>query len=1078
VVEVVDAGDSGVVTPTAQPAVQPTPSPELPTPSPEPPVPLTPPQTPSEQAAQTFFLASQDPSLVNHNLRRPITPESPAWVLHICVWVTPDPQRIIDSVPEDILPFTIFNLAMSKRMYTNSLGERVGERNRYPIEALRSWMRVAADNEVWVMAQVASGGPSLVSEVDPDDDIFDSIFGELFREFPNFIGWNYSEQFWGFNELGGYWMYTPQNVYVRYRHLARVLEVANYYGGFLKVSWCGNQWSPNINPIGMKKRLPEWAEASHLFPHNYILTEKFTQTSYLADMESVVLGAWLAGYSGNYGMRWDDTGWTNSDWVPGSGYCESGEYSLATGLGPSLERFLRSGMTVWDGPELTFVDAHIELSSGPTTDGYTQRRWDATIQTRNIVEEMFRLVINGVIRIPCRQEVIDNTKFIIIQDMPVGLGSIDMQFSSPATLFEGLYRHEDDGNLRFNNNIFKATGRYPAVPTAFRLREGDEIAQSFRYPVLMSEFYHRWPTVQDKVDEFNENFPEQYTGNMFADIRDNTWVLHHPFQRPHTISYAVIPFQFNTAERMEVTFTHFASGVITERPDGLDVWFNNFNNRGGALQRAHGVTTDPLVSTLRIYGSTTQPTFTYQDLGIVRTPAVVAYEWQDGVFTLTVLHNGVLEITIDNVSGDATNRRSMTEVRRANIIVPEPPPLYTGPRQREAEHFDHRNIAQVRPRLSVRRGDEYVRNFTGQGFMIFGSLEDAAVRTHMYTMESGTFTFNLSYLTRTATNNVALYVNGQRAATLDLTARPNYGDWGVNTQQITLNQGLNEIGIRATAELPGELFLNNIILEGNFGGPRGGRVPNGSFPSDIPIGGVEVGSSALIHDLRVEDHPLVQLTNIETGLDIGSVIYADRPNTFDALPAHVVGAEFIQLAMAPPGEAGDSPRPREGFFMTFTAPVDIAVYVAIDTRGGGRLQDWLANGWTLTNYGDEVSMSGWGYTFWVYSQAFAAGETVHLGALGSHNLMYSVWVMPWEGAALDAGEAHDLSGPTAAIIFDMMGGRYNDEQGPVLRNVPLGQNAAALTADPTREGYTFAGWAPELNLENVNENRAFAAVWE
>jgi len=43
--------------------------------------------------------------------------------------------------------------------------------------------------------------------------------------------------------------------------------------------------------------------------------------------------------------------------------------------------------------------------------------------------------------------------------------------------------------------------------------------------------------------------------------------------------------------------------------------------------------------------------------------------------------------------------------------------------------------------------------------------------------------------------------------------------------------------------------------------------------------------------------------------------------------------------------------------------------------------------------------------------------------------------------------------------------------------VPHGQDATALSADPTREGYTFTGWAPALNLTNVTEDREFAAQW-
>ena len=41
-------------------------------------------------------------------LRRPISPEQPAWFVHIDSWNYADPQKIIDLIPADIRPFTIF----------------------------------------------------------------------------------------------------------------------------------------------------------------------------------------------------------------------------------------------------------------------------------------------------------------------------------------------------------------------------------------------------------------------------------------------------------------------------------------------------------------------------------------------------------------------------------------------------------------------------------------------------------------------------------------------------------------------------------------------------------------------------------------------------------------------------------------------------------------------------------------------------------------------------------------------------------------------------------------------------------
>ncbi|MCL2828758.1 MAG: InlB B-repeat-containing protein, partial [Oscillospiraceae bacterium] len=63
------------------------------------------------------------------------------------------------------------------------------------------------------------------------------------------------------------------------------------------------------------------------------------------------------------------------------------------------------------------------------------------------------------------------------------------------------------------------------------------------------------------------------------------------------------------------------------------------------------------------------------------------------------------------------------------------------------------------------------------------------------------------------------------------------------------------------------------------------------------------------------------------------------------------------------------------------------------------------------------------------------------------------------------------------VTFDLDGGAYSGNQALLVQTVPHGQNATALSVNPTRNGYTFTGWAPALNLTNVTENRTFVAQW-
>ena len=55
----------------------------------------------------------QTNAAVSSNFRRPINNESPVWIVHIDSWNYADPEKIIDLVPEDVLPYVVFNISLS-----------------------------------------------------------------------------------------------------------------------------------------------------------------------------------------------------------------------------------------------------------------------------------------------------------------------------------------------------------------------------------------------------------------------------------------------------------------------------------------------------------------------------------------------------------------------------------------------------------------------------------------------------------------------------------------------------------------------------------------------------------------------------------------------------------------------------------------------------------------------------------------------------------------------------------------------------------------------------------------------------
>ncbi len=763
------------------------------------------------------------------SLRRPISPDQPMWLVHIDTWNYADPQKIIDLIPEDIRPFVVMNISISISHDVETSRFKVAE---YGYEIAKSWVRTCAQNRMWAMVQMSSGGYAQFSDTDL------SVYHEFFQEYPNFIGFNYAEQFWGYDDsndpLSPSWS-------CRIAHFANLLKVCNQYGGYLTVSWCGNQWSAGINPIAMLKRNPVFAQACETYTENFILCEKYTQQSFQSDMESICLGVYLSGYSGHYGIRYDDTGWTDA-----SG--EHANFSLATGGAPHLEHIMLTGETVIDAPELIWLQCFKELNPASTTDGYTQRRWSTFPQFDNFSIDLFRKIIDGTVRIPSRQEVIDRTKLVVVND--VSSGSADQIYSTPETLFEGLYRMDGDGNYGDNKSFFKKTGRYPTVPTVFNL--ANDMANSFAVKVANSAYSTRWRTIQDKVDEFNTLFEEEYTGDLYAGRHENGWVIYNPYKTGQNAT-ASIPFKYNTCEKVDLEYTQYTSGVMKEYADKVTFYLSNYDENNKSTLKT---------DVIKIYGSTSEPTFSYEDRAD-HVASVVSKTWESGVFTLAVKHNGPLDITI-NCQGDESNR--LTTYTEANIIAPNKPAIYTGSLQYEAECFDYKNVSGV----TTSGYNEGIRNYTGQGYLTFGTSSTASVRDTVTVIRDGQYQLLTKYSTPSGdVTSIDLYVNGSKVATPTFTGTYNTSVWKVNTQLISLNAGKNIIEFKANATGKNIVFDNIVVTQG-----QDGNIYN--FTAD------EATAAA--------SSPAAQLITVQSG-SAGVVAYTDANNkTSNCFKSYSVGA--------------------------------------------------------------------------------------------------------------------------------------------------------------------------------------------
>ena len=912
-------------------------------------------------------------------LRRPCDPEHPMLIVHIDTWNVADPAKVIQAIPEDIRPYCVFNISLS--IYWNNHQWGLVQ-NGY--ECAKSWLKTCSDEGVWCMIQPASGGQCHFPDYDnsynivnspnkslyvqhADEDYENTIYAEFFRDYPGFIGFNYSEQFWGFDSAD-----HPCTFQQRYQHFAHLLKLCNKYGGYLNINWCANQWSAPLNPIAMLKTNPQWREACEKYGQNLQLEEKYTQGSFIEDVESEVLGFYLAGYCGSFGVRYDETGWTDCD-DNGIVKISKDYYRQITGMPIHMERMVLNGATVIDGPELVWQDDFRETSYNDS-EGYRCRGWETKDIYYDSTLAFFRKVIDGTVKIPSRQEVIDRTQYVIIHD--VNSGDDHKKYSTYETLFEGLYRMPGDGNLRNNNNLFKCTGRYPTIPTVYALR--DDIAKSFKYQLKQSELPSRWSSISAKQNELNNVFPVLYSGNCYVANYNNSWVTYNPNKTGKNCG-GVFDLKYNTCKSMDVNFNAYGNALITEYPDHIDIHTNNFDNKAQTTLKT---------DTFKINGCSAQPTYTAKDTGRNQAKSQIIESYSNGTYTLTVQHNGPVDITI-NCTGNETNRLTNTPAKKVQTIA-QPAP-YTGTRQYEGEFFDLKNC------------EGYVGNacgsgvtgVQGQGFLKFGKNGSAMAKDTVRSGKAGDFTLKLRYSNTSDINNVDLYVNNNKVTTLKLSNTNGYSNWKTVEQKITLKQGDNRVEFKANGALSSSLYTDNFTVDGDFGA---------GTSQTVIISEPEPLNGTLIKNLTVKDTENASDWSIVTGLKQGDAVYGDRDITAVSVPANLANAEVVKTACDSKLFTSD--------LAAFKAGADIVIYAAVDSRVNSSL-DWLKS-WAKT---DSAVTTSNDVTLELYKRSVKSGETVTLGTNGGNNesANYLVFAI----AAADDYLLGDVNGDGTINAVDM-----------------------------------------------------------
>ena len=705
--------------------------------------------------------------------RRPIDNQHPLWLIHIDVWNAADPQKIIDLIPEDIKPYVCMNLSLSCQFDTSTKMYRMP---RNAVRTYRSWASVCQKNNMWFTCQPASGGHTHIQ----DNDL--ETFEYFFKAYPNFLGWNYAEQFWAFGDANDESSMTDTS---RWALFAKLVEMSHKYGGFLTISWCGGVYHMNTSPLAELKRNKDFLAACKNYPEAILFLYKYTHASSFYNNESVCWGPFVSGLTKNYGVRYDNCGWNDTmAKLIGENKCK---YPGSAGIGTVMEQTCVNGGAVWDGPELIWNGECFRNLSNTTVDGYTRRNWGTFDNFKGIWLDMFGKIIDGTMYIPSREEVVAKTKVVVINDKTDDYTTWD-------DLYNGIYLQTDPANQKkegawnygqWQNNLcyFKSTGRYGAIPMVIGLY--DEAAKSIPVQVKKSNYTSRWSTQAKKVADFDAQYPEVSTGDLYVNRYRNQLVTYTPYTylNNKTTASASVPLQYNTCQTLELKYNKLSSGIIREYADHIDVYLNNYREDTTTVRR----------DTICITGVTSQPSCKLTKHGTYTASVVPSYNEEAQTYTVSVSHLGPLDLTI-NCQGDADRSTATDVIDLQPLGLPKQPDAFNGRITIEAENMDYKN-ATIRLTNSGWWAQEY-NEFAGLGYVEMGTNTTAALRHQLKLDAGGDYDIFIRYCNTTKSGNLKVTVNG--AAQTFTVNKVAINEWQKLKVPATLKAGANDLVITNT----------------------------------------------------------------------------------------------------------------------------------------------------------------------------------------------------------------------------------------------------------------------------------------
>lgn len=385
---------------------------------------------------------------------------------------------------------------------------------------------------------VSETAPGSAVDYNPTKDVDMQWVDLMFRMYPNMQGVFSTESFWS----GAHGEVAEAT--------AKMLRIADSHGGFLL--WSEANHNNIINNVSGNAN---YRKAIEDCGQSLFATYKNTRGSQDSNATlSMIMGNWLAGYTGGFGILSDTWAWGNSG---------NGDIYKTHNFGgkPWTTNVCMPDAILG----MQMLSAYLE---GGTV--YTFE-WESVIGTNDtkapsydhVIEEVLKYIVKNPA--PTRKEVLDRTKFMVYNE-PSG----------------AIYE-----NTVGPNNVMSlySTSRYGAIPcvsTGF----GSKDAIIAKMQLTAANEGSACPTLVDNNDprlsdeEFMKKlYPITYVGDAFADKYNDTWFFYNSSINTDVKQTATVPLEVNETARFTTVIDPHAFLRMTESDNGQKININLNNYR-------------------------------------------------------------------------------------------------------------------------------------------------------------------------------------------------------------------------------------------------------------------------------------------------------------------------------------------------------------------------------------------------------------------------------------------------------------------------------------------------------------------